>query len=144
LTISGIDPGLLKQFNRINRKKPYAQQVKPFNFLVSVAVDSIEWSPEAFESDGLHLIAPYSNNPLEWLRFFWTDLHSGREYRIKSEGHSNRAGIRVRTFGDVLDRFRNHPEAKSADRDGNPANSRTIGLLRRLHVRTCLCRCLSS
>jgi hypothetical protein len=40
----------------------------------------------------------------------------------------------VQTFGDYLDRFRNHPEAKSADSEGNPSDEKTIGLLGRLHV----------
>ena len=50
------------------------------------------------------------------------------------KGHSNRAAIRVQSFGDVLDRFRNHPESKSAGADGLPAGPKTVGLLRRLHV----------
>jgi hypothetical protein len=40
----------------------------------------------------------------------------------------------VQTFDDVLDRFRDHPEAKSADREGNTSGEKTIGLLGRLHV----------
>jgi hypothetical protein len=40
----------------------------------------------------------------------------------------------VRTFRDVLDRFREHPEAKSGNREGNPSDKKTIGLLRRLPV----------
>jgi hypothetical protein len=127
-------PGLLKRFDRINRKKSYAKQVKPFNFLLSASVDSIEWPPKARERGRFHLIAPYSRNPLEWLRIFWADLHSNDRYRIRSKGHSNPASIRVRTFRDALDRFREHPEAKSADRDGKPSGKKTIGLLRRLPV----------
>ncbi len=127
-------PLLLDRFRRINRGKPYAEQVKPFNFLLSVTVSSIEWPPEAFQSGAFHLIAPYSSNPAEWSQLSWTDLHSGREYRIKTEGNSNRAAIHVQTFGDILDRFRVHPESKSSDAEGRPADSRTIGLLGRLHV----------
>ena len=128
-------PALHKRFDRINRKKSYARQVKPFNFLLSASVDSIEWPPGNSKANGFHLIAPYSRNPSEWLRLRWIDLHSNAEYRIKTEGHSNRAAIRVRTFRDVLDRFRDHPEAKSADREGNPSDKQTIGLLGRLSVR---------
>ncbi len=127
-------PGLWKRFDRINRKKPYAKQVKPFNFLLSASVDSIEWPAKRSKSNAFHLIAPYSRKPLEWLRIFWTDLHSNDRYRIRSKGHSNPASIRVQTFRDVLDRFREHPEAKSADREGNPSGKKTIGLLRRLPV----------
>lgn len=128
-------PGLLSRFDRINRKKPYAKQVKPLNFLISVTVDSFEWPPEAHKLGGFHLIAPYSSKPAEWLRLSWTDLHSGREYRIKSWGDSNPAAIRVQTFEDILDRFRDHPEAKSAGSDGNPSDRWTSGLLGRLGVR---------
>jgi len=123
------------RFDRINRKRPYAKQVKPFNFLLSVTVDSLECPPGACESGGLHVVAPYSSNPSEWRRIPWTDLHSGREYRIKTHGHSNRAAIRVQTFGDVLERFRYHPESKSAGPDGLQAGKGTVGLLGRLHVR---------
>ncbi len=40
----------------------------------------------------------------------------------------------MQTFDDILDRFRNHPEAKSADSEGNPSDEKTIGLLGRLDV----------
>jgi hypothetical protein len=40
----------------------------------------------------------------------------------------------VQTFEDILDRFRNHPESKSAGPDGNPSNRWTSGLLERLDV----------
>jgi len=40
----------------------------------------------------------------------------------------------VQTFEDVLERFRYHPELKSAGPDGMPAHERTAGLLGRLHV----------
>jgi hypothetical protein len=128
-------PGLRSRFRQINRKKPYAQQVKPFNFLISVTVSSIEWPPEVSKSGGFHLIAPYSSKPSQWLRCDWVDLHSGRRYRIRADQHSGPSAIRVQTFRDVLHRFRNHPESKSAGPDGNTSDSRTSGLLTRLHVR---------
>jgi hypothetical protein len=37
-------------------------------------------------------------------------------------------------MADVIDRFRVHPEAKSAGPDGNPANSWTAGLLGRRDI----------
>ena len=62
------------------------------------------------------------------------EVHSGTEYRIRTGEPSDRTGIRVQTYGNVLDRFRRHPEAKSAGPDGDPCGPRTIGLLGRLHV----------
>ncbi len=75
-----------------------------------------------------------AGNRAEWLRSRWTDLHSSEEYRIRSKGHSSPAAIRVQTHRDTLERFRTHPESKSADPDGNPSNERTVGLLRRLPI----------
>jgi hypothetical protein len=40
----------------------------------------------------------------------------------------------VQDFEDVLERFRDHPESKSGDVDGNRSDSRTTGLLQRLHL----------
>ena len=39
-------------------------------------------------------------------------------------------------LADYVDDYQRHPEAKAADRDGNPAGPETIGLLGRLRVRS--------
>jgi hypothetical protein len=39
-------------------------------------------------------------------------------------------------LADYVDDYQRHPEAKAADRDGNPARPETIGLLGRLRVRS--------
>jgi hypothetical protein len=52
---------------------------------------------------------------LEWLDNFWADLYSNDERRIRSTDHSHPASLRIRTFRNILDRFRNRFEAKSAD-----------------------------
>ena len=127
-------PLILKRFAKFNRGKSYAKQIKPFNFLLSATVDPIDCPPQIGNAKGFHLVAPYSRNPSDWLKSSWTDLHSNNQYRIRSKGHSSPAAIRVRTFRNVLDRFRAHPEAKSADREGNPSDKKTVGLLRRLPV----------
>ena len=127
-------PGLRKRFERFNRNKPFAKQIKPFNFLLSITVPSIEWPRSAHECGGFHLIAPYSHNPLEWFKSSWTDLYSNRIHRIRSRKAANGTAIRVQDFEDVLTRFRNHPESKSGDAEGNRSDSGTTGLLGRLHL----------
>ncbi len=128
-------PSLLDRFSGLNRQKTYVDRIKPFNFLLSATVNAIDRPPSIKSNAGFHLIAPYSRNPSEWKGLWWTDVHSGGTYRIRTNDPSDRAGIRVQTFANVLDRFRDHPEAKSADPDGEPSHSRSIGLLGRLHVR---------
>ena len=81
------------------------------------------------------LIAPYSRNPADWQGSWWIDIHSGRKYRIRTTGETNESTIRVQTIADVIDRFRMHPEAKSAAPDGSPSIRGAKGLLSRLHVR---------
>jgi hypothetical protein len=44
--------------------------------------------------------------------------------------------IGVMRLADYVDDYQRHPEAKAADRDGNPAGPETIGLLGRLRVRS--------
>jgi hypothetical protein len=127
-------PVIQDRYARMNRDKPYAEQVKPFNFLLSASVTAHEWPPGAHERGVFHLVSPYSRNPSEWLRFNWTDLHSGQVYRIRTRGSSSPTAVRVQTFADVLDRFRVHPESKSAGSDGLPADKETVGLLGRLHI----------
>jgi hypothetical protein len=42
---------------------------------------------------------------------------------------------RVTTYGEVLDDYETHPEAKCADAHGQVCDARTVGLLTRRHVR---------
>ncbi len=125
-------PHLLYRFSKLHRKKAYGDRFTPFNFLLSATVHSFDRPAGVSE---FHLIAPYSRNPADWLRSWWTDLHSGDRYRIRTNEPTSGSTIRVQTFGDVIDRFRMHPEAKSAGPDGAPATRGTIGLLGRLDVR---------
>jgi hypothetical protein len=125
------NPLLLDRFSELNRDAVFADRVKPFNFLLSATVDPLDRQ----EGDrDFHLIAPYSRNSADWLDSWWIDIHSGKEYRIRTEGETGELAVRVQTIADVIDRFRIHPEAKSAGPNGNPANSWTKGLLGRLDI----------
>ena len=46
-------PVLLDRFEGLNRKKPYPNRVKPFNFLLSPTVSPLETPCELFELDGI-------------------------------------------------------------------------------------------
>ena len=66
----------------------------------------------------------------------WLDSYSpGKAYRITTLGdHGNRYTARVKTYGEVLEQYEFHPEAKCADGSGNPCEKQTLGLLQRRHV----------
>ena len=66
----------------------------------------------------------------------WIDRYSGKRFRISTKGpHGDRRTARVQTFGEVIEAYEFHPEAKCADADGQPCSKQTVGLLQRRHVR---------
>lgn len=128
-------PALLRPFADLNNRKSYRQSVKPFNFLSTCHVRAFGHptgaSPERFQ-----LVAPYEPDPRRWLVMPWIDRYSAETYRIRTCGHHGaRRAARVQTYGDVIEAYEHHPEAKCADADGQPCDRQTIGLLYRRHVR---------
>jgi hypothetical protein len=132
--ITASSPELLRPFAQLNRGKPYAEQVKPFNFLLTAFVAPLG-HPAGVDLARFHLIAPYESDPRKWLRMRWTDLYSTRTYRITNEASLYETNaVRIKTYRDVLDDYRTHPETKSAGSDGKLCTRRTVGLLQRLWV----------
>ena len=66
----------------------------------------------------------------------WIDRYSTKRFRITTKGHhGDRHTARVQTYGDVIEAYEYHPEAKCADAEGRPCGRQTVGLLQRRHVR---------
>jgi hypothetical protein len=127
-------PQLLKPFADWNRGKPYAEQVKPFNFLLSAHVAPLGLPP-GVDGTRFHLIAPYESDPRKWLTLSWTDRYSGKRYPITTTTSPYATSVvRVKTYRDVLDDYRTHPEAKSLAPDGGLCRRTTVGLLHRRPV----------
>jgi hypothetical protein len=133
VTISG--PAVMRPFENLNRGKRYADQIKPFNFLLTCHVNQLG-HPPGTDPERFHLIAPYESNPKRWLEMPWTEQYSGRTYGITTDGyHGNRHTARVKTYGEVLREYEFHAESKCADAERKPCSKQTIGLLERRHVR---------
>jgi hypothetical protein len=133
VTISS--PAVMRPFENLNKGKRYADQIKPFNFLLTCHVNQLG-HPPGTDPEHFHLIAPYESNPKRWLDMPWTEQYSRKTYGITTEGHhGNRHAARVKTYGEVLREYEFHPESKNADAHGSPCGKRTIGLLQRRHVR---------
>jgi hypothetical protein len=128
-------PAIMKRLKNINDGKKYADQIKPFNFLLTCHVKQLGHPPDT-DPEGFQLIAPYESDPRKWLKMQWINQYSGERYRITTAGeHSSRRTARVKTYGDVLREYEFHPESKCADADGNVCDQQTMGLLQRRHVR---------
>ncbi len=134
ITVSG--PSLLRLFHGMNRGIPYADRIKPFNFLLTTFVRAFGY-PGAADPEQFHLVAPWNPDPRQWLIMTWIDRYSGRRFRITATGETGGEGIvRVKTYGDVLAAYRVHPEPKSLGADGKPCGRHTRGLLNRRFVAT--------
>jgi hypothetical protein len=132
LTVSS--PALLRPFAALNGGKPYADQIKPFNFLLSAHILPFGFPP-GVDPTHFHLIAPYTTDARQWMKLRWIDRYTGATYRITATGDAGAPGIaRVKTYRDVIAEYRIHPEAKSAGPDGEPCGPGTVGLLRRREI----------
>ena len=128
-------PAVMKPLADLNRGKPYADRIKPFNFLLSCHVKAYG-HPSGVDAERFHLISPYETDSRKWLKHRWTDQYSGKTYRITTAGHyGDRHTARVKTYGDILREYEYHPESKCADAHGKVCGKQTIGLLQRRHVR---------
>jgi hypothetical protein len=133
--IAVTSPPLLRPFTALNEGKGYSEQVKPFNFLSTCHVRRFG-HPDRMRPERFQLIAPYEPNPRRWLKMLWIDRYSGRTFAITTKGHYGGPAIaRVQTYGEVIQSYEHHPEAKFAGAKGQPCGRETVGLLRRRHVR---------
>ncbi|MGI8559472.1 MAG: DNA polymerase, partial [Solirubrobacteraceae bacterium] len=133
-------PRLLKPSTEQGRKRPAAERIRPYNFLLvaHVANPGLQNIPERFL-----LIAPYESDPRKWRRLPWTNAYEpGSRYKIVTDDGDGEqlasaidGRVIVKTYRSVLADHRTHPEAKSLGPDGQPCNRATVGLLSRRPVK---------
>jgi DNA polymerase III epsilon subunit-like protein len=127
-------PAVMKPLADFNSGKPYEQQIKPFNFLLTAQTNPFG-HPAGADPTRFHLIAPYELNPKNWLQVPWLDQYSGEQYGITTDGHTGGyRTARVKTYADVLCEYEYHPESKCADTKGRTCEKQTVGLLQRRHI----------
>ncbi|MAG37263.1 MAG: hypothetical protein CL878_13600 [Dehalococcoidia bacterium] len=123
-------PTLLKYFEGWNEGQAYADQIKPFNFVVLAHAASLGPNRQT-------LIAPYETDPKKWLDLDWTDVRTQTRHQITTgESFGGTTRVRVKTYGDVVGLYRVHPETKFLGPEGEPCGRTTSGLLRRQPVLT--------
>jgi hypothetical protein len=127
-------PAVMRPLEALNKEQAYCEQIKPFNLLLSCHVVPLGHPPKV-NPEKFQLISPYETDSHQWLKKVWIDKYSCREYRITTAGqHGDRRTARVKTYGDVLEEYEYHPEAKCAEANGKICDRQTIGLLERRHV----------
>jgi hypothetical protein len=132
--ISVSSPVVMRSFRSFNQGKPYSEQIKPFNFILTCQIRPFG-HPSGTDPSRFHLIAPYAQDSRCWRQIPWVDQYSRKQYRITSSIDLVTAKLAcVKTFGEVLLEYEFHPESKCADAFDFPCQKGTIGLLRRRHV----------
>jgi hypothetical protein len=126
-------PALLRPFATVNAWKPYADQVKPFGFMLLAHVAAGGY-PAGVDATRFQLVSPYEPDARQWRKRRWLELYSGRSYFISTGSVSAPDTVRVKTYRDVVAEYRFHPEAKSCGPDGTPCSRQTVGLLQRRPV----------
>lgn len=122
----------LRWCRTLNEGKPYADQIKPFNFFL-VGHSSKAWRP--VELKDAAPIAPFERNPSKWLSAEWIDRKTGSPLKVGIGPNLPPDTLRLKTFRDVLEEYQHHPEPKSLGPDGLPCHRQTVGLLARRPVR---------
>jgi hypothetical protein len=91
--------------------------------------------PAKHTPNNFSLIIPFSKHREDWLRTKAVDVYSGKEYSICLLDPSGRARkIEVKSYGNIIGAYKDHPEAKFVDHGGKPCDSTTTGLLGRSHI----------
>lgn len=132
LTISS--PGLLKPFEAWNRGKPYAEQIKPANFMLTATIHQFGLPP-GIQPEQIRLVAPYSRNAstsTEWTNLY--DPHGDRLQVTTDRRPSVESAVVVKTYAQVIREYAYHPEAKFIDHSGAPCHRASRGLLSRDHI----------
>ena len=126
----------------LNLGKPYAEQIKPFNFLQTCNVAPLG-HPQGVNPEKFHLVTPYDPDPRKWLEKDWIDQYTSKRFRVTTAGHyGGRNLARVKTYGEIAAEYEFHPESKLADADGSPCSKQTVGLLQRRHVKIDQINCI--
>jgi len=135
--VSVSSPPLLRPFTRWNNGRPWAEQIKPFNFLLVATCDPFG-HPPGVDPGRFLLIAAYDNHPKRWTELDWRNRYdpNGPGYRITTDRNAPPAAdlAGVQSYADVLHQYRMHPEHKFNGPDGQPCGRNTAGVLRRRPV----------
>jgi len=86
--------------------------------------------------DPYRLIGPLETHPRKWARMRWTDLYSGRSFRVTTSWPGGGDGVAgISSIDAVAEANPFHPEAKRLGPDGAPCRKQSEGRLQRRMVR---------
>jgi len=119
-------PHLHKAFRKINLGKTYKEQIKPFSFL------SI-WYQEPLAGTNVTPISPFVQpQDIEEVADSLVDRKTGNKLDLWSLLHERKT---LKTYGDIVEAYTYHPEAKYDTPDGEKCPKNYRGVLARTHIK---------
>jgi hypothetical protein len=117
-----------------NHERPYAEQVKPWGFLI-IAHPADHERPGGIRT----LIGPFERDPVKRLHANWIDRDQpdqpARRIHTATTPEHREGSIQVLSYRDYFNRYRQHPESKALDpTDGKRCHPWTRGQLQPWHI----------
>ncbi|HVA86259.1 MAG TPA: hypothetical protein VNF73_08095 [Candidatus Saccharimonadales bacterium] len=127
-------PALAHLFDCRNAGRPYADQVKPFGFLLVGHADPLAALPPGLGDGPVTPVAPYSTDVAGFLGWDWVDRRTGRPVRVTTREGGEPGRVRLKTYRDVVEAYVAHHEEKSGRAGARRGRIGSVGVLPRLHV----------
>lgn len=129
-------PEILERFKRFNADKTYAEQIKPFNFMLALSENSFF----KIGANTISLIAPYEPSPERWYDMEWLDYHTNESVHLVKYDDWLACGERDHsvyptTFCHLLSQYIRRAEPDFLAFDGTVCEEDTTGVLERRPVR---------
>lgn len=126
-------PHLLRPIADAQSQLPIAERIRPCSFLLTGSVRPFG-HPVGVDPTQFHLVRPFVDDAREAVATPWTNKYTGEQYAVTTSDRAPPDVAVLKSYGDVLDAYRVHPEPKSANRRGLPCDRRTVGLLYRREI----------
>jgi hypothetical protein len=128
-------PHDLSAFKTYNGDRPYAYQVKPWNFVTMAHPTSRE---RARPGGPRSLVAAFERDPAKRREALWVDRNNPtrtpRPIRTDDHGYARDDSYAVLSYGDYFESYRTHPELKALGPDGQACHRWTRGILAPRHL----------
>ena len=131
ITVSS--PEVMKPLAALNAGKPYAQQIKPFNFIISCHVAQLG-HPIGADPERFHLIAPYETDPRNGRSCSGSISIPSKRYRISPASPAVRDRRARQELWRRAARVRVPSRSQVRRCRRRPCKKQTVGLLGRRHV----------
>ena len=122
ITVSS--PAVIRPLANLNLGKPYPDQIKPFNFLLSCHVKPLG-GPLGADPERFHLIGPYEGDSRKWLSASGS-TSTPATLPHYDNGSSRQPRRRRVKPGDVATEYEFHPESKCAGQMKHVTNKQLV------------------